>query len=188
MWLRRWYFDAHLDDGATVVVVFYAKPNVSPNGPIARVTINLTLPDGRSIVKLLDAKPELFKASKLSGSERTASLAISTLPYHGNHRGDIGRHRIDGRRPRLASQVRSSLFRHRRREKLFAWLPSVPHGQANVRYTIGHKEHRASGSGYHDHNWGDVPMQTVMHNWGAGQRRTLYGHSILHHSHRSPWV
>ncbi len=30
-----WYFDAHLDNGATVVVVFYTKPNVSPNGPLA---------------------------------------------------------------------------------------------------------------------------------------------------------
>src|SRR5437764_740370 len=29
----------------------------------------------------------------------------------------------------------------------------------------GSEEHRASGSGYHDHNWGDVPMQTLMHNW-----------------------
>ena len=27
------------------------------------------------------------------------------------------------------------------------------------------EEYRASGSGYHDHNWGDVPMQTLMHNW-----------------------
>src|SRR5689334_2239140 len=36
-----WYFDAHLDDGASVVVVFYTKPNVSPNGPLApRITIN----------------------------------------------------------------------------------------------------------------------------------------------------
>jgi hypothetical protein len=60
-----WYFDAHLDNGATVVVVFYTKPNVSPNGPLApRITINLTLPDGRSFVKLLDTRPELFKASK----------------------------------------------------------------------------------------------------------------------------
>jgi hypothetical protein len=43
-----WYFDAHLDDGATVVAIFYTKPNVSPNGPLApRITINLTLPDGR---------------------------------------------------------------------------------------------------------------------------------------------
>src|SRR5216683_2886085 len=51
------------------------------------------------------------------------------------------------------------------REKLFAWLPAVPHGLANVRYSIGKEEYRASGSGYHDHNWGDVPMQTLMHNW-----------------------
>jgi hypothetical protein len=41
----------------------------------------------------------------------------------------------------------------------------VPHGQASIRYRIGNEEHRASGSGYHDHNWGDVPMQTLMHNW-----------------------
>src|SRR6266849_3532174 len=60
-----WYFDAHLDNGATVVVVFYTKPNVSPNGPLApRVTINITLPDGRTFVKFLDTRPELFNASK----------------------------------------------------------------------------------------------------------------------------
>jgi hypothetical protein len=50
------------------------------------------------------------------------------------------------------------------RETLFAWLPSVQ-GVAHVPYKIGHEEYRASGSGYHDHNWGDVPMQTLMHNW-----------------------
>jgi len=41
----------------------------------------------------------------------------------------------------------------------------VPDGLASVRYRIGNEEHRASGSGYHDHNWGDVPMQTLIHNW-----------------------
>jgi hypothetical protein len=34
-----------------------------------------------------------------------------------------------------------------------------------VRYKIGGEERRAAGSGYHDHNWGDVPMQKLMHNW-----------------------
>jgi hypothetical protein len=60
-----WYFDAHLDDGATVVVVFYTKPNVSPNGPLApRITINIKPPDGRTFDKLLDTSPEMFNASK----------------------------------------------------------------------------------------------------------------------------
>jgi hypothetical protein len=76
-----WYFDAHLDDGATVVVVFYTKPNVSPNGPLApRITINLTLPDGRRFDKLYDAAADQFTASKegaMCGSEPIALSVIS---------------------------------------------------------------------------------------------------------------
>jgi hypothetical protein len=60
-----WYFDAHLDDGAAVVVVFYTKPNVSPGGPLApRITINITMADGRIFDKVLDVGPDLFDASK----------------------------------------------------------------------------------------------------------------------------
>ena len=51
-----WYFDAHLDNGATIVVVFYTKPNVSPGGHLApRITINITIPDGRIFDKALRA-------------------------------------------------------------------------------------------------------------------------------------
>ena len=165
-----WYFDAHLDNGATVVVVFFTKPNVSPNGPLApRVTINITLPDGRTFVKLLDTTPELFKASK-SGCD----VSIGTNRFV----GDLHRYHITatieeisvdieltGDVPAWRPRSGHSYFGVEGREKLFAWLPAVPHGLANVRYSIGKEEYRASGSGYHDHNWGDVPMQTLMHNW-----------------------
>ena len=75
-----WYFDAHLDDGATVVVVFYTKPNVSPNGPLApRITINITRPDGRIWIKF--STPDRSCSTHrspvaTSGSGRTASSAI----------------------------------------------------------------------------------------------------------------
>jgi hypothetical protein len=165
-----WYFDAHLDDGATVVVVFYTKPNVSPNSPLApRVTINLTLADGRSFVKFLDTKPELFSASK-----STCDVRIGTNRFV----GDLNRYHITATIEEISVDIELTgdvpawrprsghlYFGTERQEKLFAWLPSVPHGLANVRYTIGDEEHRAAGSGYHDHNWGDVPMQTLMHNW-----------------------
>jgi hypothetical protein len=165
-----WYFDAHLDDGATVVVVFYTKPNVSPNGPLApRVTINITLPDGRNFDKLLDTAPEMFNASK-----STCDVWIGTNHFVGN----LNRYRITATIEEisvdieLSGQVRAwrpksghLYFGAERHEKLFAWLPSVPNGLASVRYRIGDEEHHASGSGYHDHNWGDVPMQMLIHDW-----------------------
>ncbi|HTI00590.1 MAG TPA: hypothetical protein VL752_06540 [Acidisoma sp.] len=165
-----WYFDAHLDNGATVVVVFYTKPNVSPNRPLApRVTINMTLPDGRTFEKFLDTKPESFRASKSSCDVRIDENRFV---------GDLHRYHITATIEEisididLTGEVRAwrpksghLYFGTESRERLFAWLPSVPHGTADVRYKIGNEEYRASGSGYHDHNWGDVPMQTLMHNW-----------------------
>src|ERR1700682_6765605 len=81
-----WYFDAHLDDGATVVVVFYTKPNVSPNGPLApRLTINLTLPDGRRFEKFYDTTADQFTASK-----EGCDVRIGTNRFV----GDLRRYRI----------------------------------------------------------------------------------------------
>jgi hypothetical protein len=165
-----WYFDAHLDNGATVVVVFYTKPNVSPNGPLApRITINLTLPDGRRFDKIHDATADQFSASK----ER-CDVRIGPNRFV----GDLRRYRITAAIEEISVEIELTAevrawrpksghiyFGAEGREKLFAWLPSVPQGVTDVRYKIGKEEYRASGSGYHDHNWGDVPMQTLMHNW-----------------------
>ena len=140
-----WYFDAHLDDGATVVVVFYTKPNVSPNGPLApRITINITLPDGRAFVKFLDTGPELFHASK-----STCDVRIGTDRFV----GDLKRYHITatieeisvdieltGDVPAWRPKSGHSYFGVEGREKLFAWLLAVPHGLANVRCYIGDKE------------------------------------------------
>ena len=160
-----WYFDAHLDDGATVVVVFYTKPNVSPNGPLApRITINITLPDGRIFDKVLDARPELFDATKSRCDVRIGANRFV---------GDLHRYHIAATIEEISVDIELTgkvrpwrpksghlYFGVERQEKLFAWLPAVPDGLASVRYRIGNEEHCASGSGYHDHNWGDVPMQT----------------------------
>jgi hypothetical protein len=178
-----WYFDAHLDDGATVVVVFFTKPNVSPNSPLApRVTINLTLTDGRSFVKFLDTKPELFNASK-----STCDVRIGTNRFV----GDLNRYHITAAIEEISVDIELTgdvpawrprsghlYFGTEGREKLFAWLPAVPHGLANVRYSIGKEEYRTSGSGYHDHNWGDVPMQTLMHNW-YWARASVGGYTVI---------
>src|ERR1700685_4784309 len=54
-----WYFDAHLDDGAALVVVFQTKDFTEPQKPLTPlVRINLDLPDGRSLQKGKRSGPE----------------------------------------------------------------------------------------------------------------------------------
>jgi hypothetical protein len=190
-----WYFDAHLDDGATIVVVFYTKPNVSPNGPLApRITINLTLPDGQRFDKIYDTTADQFTASKAGCDVRIGCNRFV---------GDLHRYRITATIEEISVEIELTgevrpwrpksghiYFGSEGREKLFAWLPSVPQGLASVRYKVGDQEYRASGSGYHDHNWGDVPMQTLMHNWywaraKAGPYTVIASHITATTRHRS---
>ena len=165
-----WYFDAHLDDGATVIVTFYTKPIGSPNGPLAPgVTINLTLPDGRQFDRIYSTTADQLTMSKEKCDVRVGSNHLT---------GDLHRYRITAAIEEISVEIELTgevrpwrpksghfYFGSEGREKLFAWLPSVPQGLASVRYKVGDKEYRASGSGYHDHGWGDAPMQTLMHNW-----------------------
>src|SRR5438105_781007 len=47
----------------------------------------------------------------------------------------------------------------------FAWLPAVPQGTAQVKYAVAGEELETTGVGYHDHNWGNVGLMKVVHDW-----------------------
>ena len=51
------------------------------------------------------------------------------------------------------------------RDKEFAWLPSVPQGAVIATYHIGGEVHETTGVGYHDHNWGNVSLTKIVHDW-----------------------
>jgi hypothetical protein len=166
-----WYFDCHLEDGTSIVVVFYTKPLTSLNAPLAPcVTINITRPDGQIFIRKLTTEPEDFSASKDGCDVRIGDSRFS---------GGLNSYRIIATiedvsvdieltgevaawRPRTGHMY---FGREGQSEKLFAWLPSVPQGEVKVSYTIGEERFEATGTGYHDHNWGDAPMQKLIHNW-----------------------
>jgi hypothetical protein len=59
-----WYFDSHLDDGSSLVVVFMNKDLASPNDPLTpTIRIDLDLADGRSYQKLVNYPRESWEAS-----------------------------------------------------------------------------------------------------------------------------
>ncbi|MFZ0887719.1 MAG: hypothetical protein WA005_04640 [Candidatus Binataceae bacterium] len=171
-----WYFDAHLDDGAKLVVVFYTKTPLKPGGPLApMITISLDLPDGRSIAKTLNAAPQAFQAARQGCDVRIGENRFV---------GDLHAYRIAAAIEdmsvdiELVGEVRPwrpktghTLFGPEGKEHFFAWLVSVPQGRVTATYRIGREEHRTAGVGYHDHNWGDAPMQKLIHNWYWGRAK-----------------
>jgi predicted secreted hydrolase len=164
-----WYFDAHLDDGSSLVVVFMNKDLAAPNDPLTpTIRIDLDLADGRSYQKLQTYAPESWQASTGAADVRIGENRFS---------GDLHTYRIQATVDEvtvdvtLVGQVRAwrpetgYLLYGAAREKEFAWLPSVPQGAVTATYRIGDEVHETTGVGYHDHNWANVSLAEIVHDW-----------------------
>jgi CrtC N-terminal lipocalin domain len=164
-----WYFDAHLDDGAALVVVFMSKDFTQPHKPLApMVRINLDLPDGRSL-----QKAQRFPRESYSAAAGHADVRIGGNRFD----GDLRRYRITAAIDEvsvdvtLTSQVRpwrpgtGHVWFGAGQRRQFAWLPAVPQGAVEMRYRIGDEARQATGVGYHDHNWGNAALQKLIHDW-----------------------
>jgi len=51
------------------------------------------------------------------------------------------------------------------RPHMFAWLPAVPQGAVQAVLTVDGESRTLTGTGYHDHNWGDTAMPQLIHHW-----------------------
>jgi hypothetical protein len=72
----------------------------------------------------------------------------------------------------VATTVTSAASARRRRSSSqsdrsleFAWLPSVPQGAVTITCSVGGEQDETTGVGYHDHNWGNVGLMKVVHDW-----------------------
>ncbi|MEA2438455.1 MAG: hypothetical protein QOF65_3011 [Thermoleophilaceae bacterium] len=164
-----WYFDALLDDGSSLVVVFMNKEQATPDDPLTpTIRLNLDLADGRNYQKVGTYAPESWQASTSCADVRIGDNRFS---------GDLHTYRIEatvdeitvdvtlvGQVPAWRPQTGYMLF-GAERNKEFAWLPSVPQGAVTATYRIGDEVHETTGVGYHDHNWGNVSLAKIIHDW-----------------------
>jgi hypothetical protein len=164
-----WYFDAHLDDGATLVVVFLTKEFTVIGRPLApAIRIDLTLPDGTAVRKLVDFDPTTFSASTESCDIRIGQNTFAGDLHTYTIRAHVEDVEVDvtliGQVPAWRPQTGEWLFGEQG-EQHFAWLPSVPQGRVEATYSVGGRSSTSGGVGYHDHNWGNAPMPELMHHW-----------------------
>ncbi|AWS42526.1 hydroxyneurosporene dehydrogenase [Streptosporangium sp. 'caverna'] len=164
-----WYFDAHLDDGATLVVIFMTKDLSTPGKPLSPVIrLNLDLPDGRRYNVIQDFPAASFSARTDRADVRIAGNVFSGDLAHYEIRADVGGVRVD---VALDAEIRpwrphtGHLLFGEKRDLEFSWLPAVPQGTVRGSYEVAGVRTEVGGVGYHDHNWGNVGMMSIIHDW-----------------------
>ena len=169
-----WYFDGTLADGSTLVIVFYTKNQINPNkAEEPRVTFELTRPDGSITARAAIVKPGDFSSSKDSCDVRVGTNRFSGNLHQYNIHVEINDViadvKLEGVVPSWRPSTGFMQFKDDNRENYFAWLPSVPQGRVTGTVSIAEKNQAIAGIGYHDHNWGDISMLKLIHNWYWGR-------------------
>lgn len=164
-----WYFDAHLDDGAKLVVVFFTKDITDLGKPLSpRIRIDLTRPDGTTIEKMVDFDPASFSAATDRCDVRIGDNTFAGDLHEYRIRAAVEEVDVDitltGQVPSWRPATGYWLFGEQG-EDYFAWLPSVPQGKVTATYSVDGDTHATTGIGYHDHNWGNESMLKLMHHW-----------------------
>ena len=164
-----WYFDAHLDDGAKLVVIFMTKDLSAPNKPLSpMIRLNLDLPDGRSFSFIRDYPAGSFSAAGAHADVRIAQNRFTGDLSHYEIHAEIDDVKVD---VTLDAEIRpwrphtGYLVFGEKRDLEFSWLPAVPQGTVRGTYEVAGVRSDATGVGYHDHNWGNVGMTAIINDW-----------------------
>lgn len=167
-----WYFDSKLDDGSNLVIIFFTCPITT----ICRhfephATLDLTRPDGTSISVKIENFDDCFWSRDKCEVRMNESYFIYNNGQYEIHfvKDDL---EVDvvlkGNVRPWRPQTGHILFDNK---DYFAWLPSVPEGHVEVNFKTKEDVVKYTGTGYHDHNWGNIPMFFLMHHWYWGRAR-----------------
>lgn len=167
-----WYFDAKLEGGYSLVIIYYSQPVTAATfGYSPCVSFSLT-GNGYEIMEEVSAGIKNCHFSKDGCDIRIGNNYI---------RGDLKNYTLHFENDRINCNVTleglAESYRHHTGEiffdekKYFAWLPSVPEGKVCADITVDGKNMKLEGSGYHDHNWGNIGMFWLMHHWYWGRAK-----------------
>ncbi|EEM16517.1 hypothetical protein bpmyx0001_25560 [Bacillus pseudomycoides DSM 12442] len=171
-----WYTDAEFEDGTTVVTTFYTKNHFDVLGPAwPTVQIDITYPDG---TKILMSSQEA-KGSRLNAKKDICDVNInkSYLKYQDGQyilhfeEGYIKYHATMTSKLPMWRPNTGHWFYGDQDEHFFAWFIAQPSATIEATLTIGDKMIQLNGTGYHDHNWGNIGMEKLMNHWYWGRAK-----------------
>ncbi len=183
-----WYFDTHLKDGTTLVIVFLTKSILNPKAPFEpQVTITITKADGKKIFRVVKTTPEHFSSARdrcdvhIAGCHIHGDLKKYSIHVEAPAEGDEPEIKIDLDFISSVDAWRPGAGKNyygKERKSYFAWLAAIPFGSARGKVRYEGKENKVSGEGYHDHNWGNVALPSVLSHWVWG-RASVEGYNLI---------
>ncbi len=162
-----WYFDFKLSDGTTMVIDFLTKPVTNiETGPKPLFFVDIVKPNGEKI-----SKKWSFDVVDFYVATDSCYVQMGNSYVKGNLKKYIIHIDQDGFKLDLTLTSEADAWRPYTGHivfdynKFFGWLVAVPKGTVTGKYVYQGKTKTFKGSGYHDHNWGNVPMDKVIHHW-----------------------
>ena len=160
-----WYFDAKLEDGSLFVCYFYKVHFIKDRFFIG---MNYSSKDHGEIFKL-----KYFKKDEVSFSNDSCHITMGENYFVGNlknYKIGLSADDFDGFGIDIDLSARLAPYRPqdgiiKTEDNYFAWLAAVPDGHIDIVLNINGEKKRLTGDGYHDHNWGNTPLQRLFDGW-----------------------
>ena len=166
-----WYFDSKYADGSSLVIIFYTKPVTSFAKRFQPfVSLNYINPNGKEIRTKVESEDYSFSKEKCEvriGNCYIKGDLTHYEIYFDNEEVEC-KLTLDGSVPSWRPDSGHIYFGEK---DFFAWLPSIPEGIVNGKLETKNESIELSGTGYHDHNWGNKLMILLMNDWYWGRAK-----------------
>lgn len=170
-----WYFDSQLEGGWTAVVVFSTKPMTRPQSSL-KPSVQLIIHDPSGKRQRINST---FGPDELEGSTTTCDVRIGPNTVKGN----LDRYELHAEGEGVVLDLvlergapswrpgSGFSYMGKKKSRYFAWVAPVPYGTVKGTLRIDGADHALTGTGYHDHNWGNVSPGLGIDHWYWGRAR-----------------
>ena len=165
-----WYFDCELEDTSKIVITFFTKSYVIPTKGLAPfIRFNYSKPDGTEVARTLN-----FKAGDFSADKNSCDVKIGNNIFKGDLKNynihiEFEDYSFDIKLKNNFTAWRPHTGHYNFGTDYLAWVVPVPQGEVLAEIRENGQVKNLKGHGYHDHNWGKVPMRDLIHHWYWGR-------------------
>lgn len=164
-----WYFDCHFDNGYTCTAGFHLPfAHNKPHFPALNMSIYTPAGEDITIIKPID--PKVCSASADQCDVKMGEYFARQEDkdtYHIYSKSKRGGMDLVFRRTLPGWKARELMYDNGTEKH--GWLVPCPRAAVEGTLYVGDQAMPVKGTGYHDHNWGNVQMEDSFHRWFWGR-------------------